>query len=39
MIGINQDRFEPALKKRTDDLMFITKPIGIRTVEIMDTLR
>jgi len=38
MIGIHQNRFKPALKKRTDDLMFITKPIGIRTVEIVDTL-
>ena len=38
-IGINKDLFEPALKKRTDDLMFVTKPIGIRAVEIMDALQ
>jgi len=38
-LGIHQNRFEPALKKRTDDLMFITKPIGISTVEIMEALR
>ena len=39
MIGINKNGFEPALKKRADDLMFIAKPISISTVEIMDTLR
>jgi len=39
MIGIHQDGFKPALKKRTIDLMFIAKPIGISTVKIMDAFR